>query len=118
MLEAAFKALADLLTPPLRAVLLKSVLFALAVIVVIGIALQRLLSGLAESGANWAEQSAGFAPHSAWAALAWLLSIMASLGVITGAVFLMPVVTNLVGSFFVDDVADVIERRDFPADPP
>jgi CysZ protein len=118
MLEAAFKAFADLLTPPLRAVLLKSVLFALAVIVVIGIALQRLLSGLAESGANWAEQSAGFAPHSAWAALAWLLSIMASLGVITGAVFLMPVVTNLVGSFFVDDIADVIERRDFPADPP
>src|SRR5690348_13558587 len=118
MLEAAFKAFADLLTPPLRAVLLKSVLFALAVIVTIGIALQRLLSSLAESGANWAEQSSGFAPHSAWAALAWFLSIMASLGIITGAVFLMPVVTNVVGSFFVDDVAEVIERGDFPADPP
>jgi CysZ protein len=118
MLEAAFKAAADILTPPLRAVLVKSVLLALAVIVVIGIALQRLLSHFAESGASWAEQTSGFAPHLAWAALAWMLSIVGTLGILTGAVFLMPAVTNLVGSFFVDDVADAIERRDFPADPP
>jgi CysZ protein len=118
MLEDAFKALADLLYPPLRAVLIKSVLLALAVIAAIGIALQRGLSWLAESGATWAEQASGFVPHSAWAALAWTLSIMASLGILTGAVFLMPAVTNIIGSFFVDDVADVIERRDYPADVP
>jgi CysZ protein len=118
MLEDAFKAFADLLYPPLRAVLIKSVLLALAVIVAIGIALQRVLWSLAESGATWAEQTSGFAPHSAWAALAWLLSIMAGIGILTGAVFLMPAVTNVIGSFFVDDVADVIERRDFPADMP
>jgi CysZ protein len=118
MLEDAFKAFADLLYPPLRAVLVKSVLLALAVIVAIGVALQRLLFSLAESGANWAEQTSGLAPHSAWQAVAWLLSIMAGLGILTGAVFLMPAVTNVVGSFFVDDVAGVIERRDFPADVP
>jgi CysZ protein len=118
MLEDAFKAFADLLYPPLRAVLVKSVLLALAVIVAIGVALQRLLFSLAESGANWAEQTSGLAPHSAWQAVAWLLSIIAGLGILTGAVFLMPAVTNVVGSFFVDDVAGVIERRDFPADVP
>lgn len=118
MLEDAFKAFADLLCPPLRAVLIKSVLLALAVIVVIGVLLQRVLSSLAETGANWAEQTSGFAPHSAWEALAWILSIMAGLGILTGAVFLMPAVTNVIGSFFVDDVADVIERRDYPADTP
>ena len=118
MLEAASKAAADILTPPLRAVLIKSVLLALAIIVVIGVALQRLLSHFAATGATWAEQTSGFAPHSAWAALAWILSIMAGLGILTGAVFLMPAVTNVVGSFFVDDVADAIERSDFPADPP
>jgi uncharacterized protein involved in cysteine biosynthesis len=118
MLEAPFNAFADLLLPPLRAVLVKSVLLSLAVIAVIGIVLQRLLASLAENGANWAEQSTGFAPHSAWAALAWIFSIMASLGILTGAVFLMPAVTNIVGSFFVDEVADAIERRDFPADVP
>src|SRR6185312_775490 len=118
MLQSAFDAFADMFTPPLRAVLVKSILLALAVIVVIGIALERVLSALADSGAQWAEQSAGSAPHSLWTALAWLLSIMAGLGIITGAVFLMPAVTAFVGSFFVDDVADAVERRDYPADPP
>jgi CysZ protein len=118
MLEDAFNAFADLLYPPLRAVLIKSVLLALAIIAAIGIALQRVLASLAASGADWAEKASGFAPHSAWAALAWILSMMASLGILTGAVFLMPAVTNVIGSFFVDDVGDVIERRDFPADVP
>ncbi len=117
MLEAAIKALTDMIQPPLRAVLVKSVLLALAVIVVIGIALQRVLSSLAESGATWAEQTSGFAPHAAWTAIAWFLSIMATLGIVTGALFLMPAVTNFVGSFFVDDVADAVEREHYPAEP-
>lgn len=118
MFEAAAKALTDLFSPPLRAVLLKSIGVALAVIVVIGVALQRLLASLADSGANWAEQTAGFAPHSVWVAVAWILSIMATLGIITGALFLMPAVTALVGSFFVDEVAEVVERNHYPAEPP
>ena len=116
MLDAAIKALTDMLRPPLRSVLIKSILLALALIVVIGIVLQRLLASLADSGAAWAEQTSGFAPHAAWAALAWFLSIMATLGIVTGAVFLMPAVTNVVGSFFVDDVADAVERAHYPAD--
>ena len=110
MLDAAFKALADMLRPPLRSVLVKSVLLALALIVVIGIALERVLSSLAENGATWAEQTSGFAPHAVWSAVAWFLSIMAGVGIITGAVFLMPAVTAFVGSFFVDDVADAVEH--------
>ncbi|HEY6027106.1 MAG TPA: sulfate transporter family protein [Pseudolabrys sp.] len=117
MLEAAIKALTDMIQPPLRAVLVKSVLLALAVIAVIGIALQRVLSSLAESGATWAEQTSGFAPHAAWTAIAWFLSIMTTLGIVTGALFLMPAVTNFVGSFFVDDVADAVEREHYPAEP-
>ena len=58
------------------------------------------------------------APHAVWSALAWVLSIMASLGIITGALFLMPVVTAFVGSFFVDEVADAVEREYYPAEPP
>lgn len=118
MLDAAAKALSDLLTPPLRAVLLKSVGLALALVVVIGIALQRVLAALADSGATWAEQATGFAPHALWSALAWVLSIMAGLGIVTGALFLMPAVAAFVGSFFVDEVADVVERTHYPAEPP
>ena len=117
MLDAAAKAFAEMLSAPLRAVLMKSIAFALALIVVIGIALQRVLSALADSGATWAEQTSGMAPHAAWAALAWVLSIMAGLGIITGALFLMPAVTAFVGSFFVDEIADVVEREYYPAEP-
>jgi len=118
MIDAVGKALSELFLPPVRHVLVKSVALALLLIVIFGIALQRVLIALAEHGANWAEQSIGYASHGAWAALALVLSVMTGLGVITGAVFLMPAVTAFVGSFFVDDVADAIERQDYPADRP
>ena len=62
--------------PALRHVLLKAVGLALILIVFIGILMQRGLSAWAETGATWAEQTSGFAPHALWAALAWILSIM------------------------------------------
>src|ERR1700690_3261358 len=105
MIDAAVKAIAQLFTPALRRVLLKAVGLALLLIVIIGIVLNRIFSSLATSGATWAEQTSGFAPHAAWASLAWVLSIMASLGIITGALFLMPTIAAFVGSFFVDEVA-------------
>ncbi|MFZ0624120.1 MAG: sulfate transporter family protein [Pseudolabrys sp.] len=118
MIEAAIKALSQMFAPALRRVLLKAVGLALTLIVIIGILMQRFLAGWAETGANWAEQTAGVAPHAAWSALAWILSIMAGLGIITGALFLMPAVTAFVGSFFVDEIADVVEREHYPAEPP
>jgi CysZ protein len=75
------------------------------------------LSALAEQGAAWAEQSSAFAPHAAWQALAWVLSIMASLGIVTGALFLMPTITAFVGSFFVDEIGEKVERAYYPAEP-
>ena len=118
MIDAAVNALSQLFTPPLRAVLMKAVGLALLLIVIIGIVLNRVFNALAASGATWAEQTSGVAPHAAWATLAWVLSIMASLGIITGALFLMPTVTAFVGSFFVDEVADAVERDSYPAEPP
>src|SRR5512139_562738 len=117
MFDTAFRALSQLFSPPLRAVLMKAVGLALLLIFIIGIGLNRVFAALAESGAQWAEQTSGFAPHAAWATLAWVLSIMASLGIITGALFLMPAVTAFVGSFFVDEVAEAVEREHYPAEP-
>lgn len=117
MIDAAVKALAQMFTRPLRRVLFKAVGLALLLIVIIGIVLNRVFVALAASGATWAEQTSGIAPHAAWATLAWVLSIMASLGIITGALFLMPAVTAFVGSFFVDEVAEAVEREHYPAEP-
>jgi CysZ protein len=118
MIDAFIKALSQMFTPGLRHVLLKAVGLALVVIVIIGVVMQRLLATWADAGANWAEQASGMAPHAAWAALAWILSIIATLGIITGALFLMPAVTAFVGSFFVDEVAEAVEREYYPAHPP
>jgi CysZ protein len=118
MFGAAVTALGQLFTPSLRAVLIKAVGLALLLIVIVGVALNRMFNALAASGATWAEQTTGFAPHAAWSALAWVLSIMASLGIITGAVFLMPTIAALVGSFFVDEVGEAVERDSYPAEPP
>src|SRR5262245_47084522 len=122
MIDAFIKALSQMFAPALRRVLLKAVGLALIVIVFIGILMQRLLAACADAGANWAprasEQASGMAPHAAWAALAWVLSVIAALGIITGALFLMPAVTAFVGSFFVDEVAEAVEREYYPAHPP
>ena len=50
--------------------------------------------------------------------LAWIISIAAGLGVVLGAVFLMPAITSLVASVFVDEVADHVEREHYPAEQP
>ncbi|HLA21470.1 MAG TPA: sulfate transporter family protein [Pseudolabrys sp.] len=117
MIDATVKALSQMFTRPLRRVLFKAVGLALLLIVIVGIALNRLFAALAASGASWAEQTSGLAPHAAWATLAWVLSIMASLGIVTGALFLMPAVAAFVGSFFVDEVAEAVERQHYPAEP-
>jgi len=117
MINAAAKALTQMFTPALRSVLLKAVGLALALIVIVSVVLERVLSSFADKGAVWAEQTSGFAPHAVWSALAWSLSTMAGIGIITGALFLMPAVTAFVGSFFVDSMAEAVEREYYPAQP-
>jgi CysZ protein len=117
MLDAAVKALSQILSRPFRAILLKCAALALVVIVLIGIALQRLLVWLTTAGADWAEGMLGVSAHTPLAILAWILSIIAGLGIVVGSVFLMPAVTALVGSFFVDDIALEVERTRYPGEP-
>jgi uncharacterized protein involved in cysteine biosynthesis len=90
----------------------------LVLIVVLAIGLQRLLSWFATYGEVWLEGLLGPGWHSSLAVLAWIISIAAGLGVVFGSVFLMPAITSLVASFFVDDVADVVEREYYPAERP
>ncbi len=118
MLNAAFKALSQILSPPMRSILWKSVGLALVLIVAISIALQRLLAWLATMGEMWAEGMVGPDYSTVLNVFAWIVSIAASLGVVVGAIFLMPAITSLVASFFVDDVADIVEREHYPAEKP
>ncbi|MDB5501090.1 MAG: cysteine biosynthesis protein CysZ [Tardiphaga sp.] len=118
MLTAAAKALSQILSPPMRSILWKSIGLALVLIVVLGIGMQRGLSWLATSGEVWAEAMLGPGFHTTLEILAWVLSIAAGLSVLAGAIFLMPAITSLVASVFVDDVADIVEREHYPAERP
>lgn len=118
MLDAAFKALSQILSPPMRSILWKSVGLALGLIVAAAVALQRLLSWLAGSGEVWAETMVGSDYHMLITIFSWIVSIAAGLGIVVGAIFLMPAITSLVASVFVDDVADIVERQHYPAEKP
>ena len=118
MIDAAIKAIIQIFSPPLRAVLWKSVGLALALIAAVGFALDRFIVWLIGTGSTSVETTLG--PHAHWPAeaLAWLLSIAAGLGIVVGSVMLMPAVTAFVASFFADEIADAVEREHYPADPP
>jgi CysZ protein len=118
MLDDVIKALTQIFAAPLRAVLWKSVGLALALIVVVGIVLYRLIFWLVDSGSASIEMTLGPQAHWLASALAWLLSVAASLGIIVGSVFLMPAVTAFVASFFADQIAEEVEREHYPADAP
>jgi len=118
MLDDVGNALTQIFAAPLRAVLWKAVGLALALIVVAAIALDRLIVHLV--GAGGASVETTFGPHAQLPinAIAWLISLAASLGIIVGSVFLMPAVTAFVASFFSDQIAAEVEREHYPADPP
>jgi CysZ protein len=116
MLDDASKALMQMVSPSFRQVLLKSFGLGLILIVIIDVALHGVFSWLATNAAAWAEAETGL--HILWQTLAWLLSIAATFGAITGALFLMPAVTAFVGSFFVDEIAGDVERAYYPNETP
>src|SRR5437763_1034965 len=118
MLDDAIRAVAQLFSPPLRAVLWKTIGLALAQIVIVGIVLERLIVYLVGAGSASVESTLGPHAHLPASAIAWLLSIAAGVGIVVGSIMLMPAVTALVGSFFADQIADAVEREHYPADPP
>jgi CysZ protein len=117
MLDAAVRSLSQMMSPPFRSVLWRSVGLALALIVLIGFGLHRVLSWLAGAGESWAESLLGATAHLPLTVLAWMLSVAAGLGIIVGSIFLMPAVTALVASFFVDEIALEVERSEYPDEP-
>jgi CysZ protein len=118
MLNAAFKALAQMFTPPFRGVLLKSVGLAIVLLIGLVIGLFRLLEWLGGAGQTWAEGTLGHSAHGPLAVLGWIVAFALGFGLLAGAILLMPAVTALVASFFGDEIAEMVERTHYPLDPP
>jgi hypothetical protein len=105
MLDAAVSALTQILSPAMRSILWRSIGLALVLIVVLATGLQQLLSFLATAGEGWLEAMLGPGFQTPLNILAWIVSIAAGVGILLGAIFLMPAITSLVASVFVDEVA-------------
>jgi len=118
MLDAAFKALAQMFTPPFRAVLLKSVGLAILLLIMLAIGLHRLFAWLAAEGAGYLEGITGPGMQTPLHALLWVLAFAAGFSLLAGAVFIMPAVSAFVASFFSDEIAAEVEHVYYPADPP
>jgi CysZ protein len=118
MFDAATRAFVQMFSAPFRRVMLKSIALALLVLIVVGIALHRILAVLIGEGATWVTGTTPAVPQWSWDALAWVLSFAAGLGIVAGALFLMPAVAAFVGTFFVDEIADLVEGTYYPNEPP
>jgi CysZ protein len=116
MLDAAVKALNQMLSPPFRAVLLKSMGLAVVLLIVLAIVLHRLIAWLSSSGGAWVEGTLGSGAEMPLTIALWILTIVAALGLVVGAIFLMPAVTAMVAGLFADEIAELVERT-YPADP-
>jgi uncharacterized protein involved in cysteine biosynthesis len=118
MFDAAMKALAQMFTPPFRAVLLKSVGLAILLLIILGLGLHRLFGWLATVGEGYLTGVVGPGMQTPLHALIWVLAVVAGLGLAAGAIFVMPAVTAFVASFFSDEIAAEVEHVHYPADPP
>lgn len=103
MFSDALRALGQVFAPPFRAILLKSLAFTLAVLMVIWIALQAVIAAYVDLPYPWLET---------------VLSVLTGIGAIFILGFLVAPVTALFAGLFQDDVADIVERSDYGRDAP
>lgn len=114
ILAAAAASLRNLFAPETRNVFWKSL--GLTILVLIG-----LWFGLRESFIAFAmPMFDGLVPDlPEWAGwLTFIFGILASIGLALGLAMLLSPVTAIIAGLFLDDVADVIEKRDYPNEPP
>ena len=103
MFSAASRALAQIVSPPFRAVLLKSVGLTLVMLAAVWAAAYGALSYFIDA-----------APEG----LRTLIDIVVGIGLIFGLGFLVAPVTSLFAGLFLDEVAAEVERVHYPCDPP
>ena len=109
MLDAAVQALSQMFSPPFRTVLLKSIGLAIALIIIIGIGLDRLLVWLLAAAWGRPRTRRALRPCAAGSSRLGARD-RDGLRHRPRRIFLMPAVTALVASFFVDEIADEVER--------
>lgn len=100
----------ELLSPPFRAVFIKTLGLTLLALVALWFSLTSLVEWLA---LPWLQTLLPGIPS--WAG--WLGGIVAAIALAFGMALLVAPVTAVIAGLFLDDVAEVVERTDYPGDP-
>ena len=102
MIADALDTFAQIFSPPFRNVMWKSLGLTAAILALAGIALDRLALSFVHVGPPW---------------LNLLLSIVLALGLVAGLVFLAAPTVSLVATFYLDDIAALVEQTVDPNGP-
>ena len=114
ILDSASAALNRLLTPPFRVVFFKTLGLTLLALIALWLGLRELFEWLA---LPWLT---GFAPElPGWASwLGPIAAIAAGIVLALGLALLIAPISALIAGVFLDEIAEVVERADYPRDEP
>ena len=114
ILDAARLAVANLFSPEIRKVFWKVLAMTVLVLVGLWLALRSLFIALA---LPWLQTLVPDLPG--WAGwIAFVAAVLAGFGLALALAFLLSPVTALIAGLFLDDIAEVVERHDYPGDVP
>ena len=102
MVNAVWRALAELFNPALRWVLLRALAITVAGLGALGALLYAAVAALSQGWTGWLKQT---------------VDILAGLGLVAGSILLIPTVAIIVVTLFLDEVADTVETRHYPRAP-
>lgn len=108
MLDSASAALRQTLSPALRGILWKSLGLTVGILALLWLGLTRLIQAFQASHHISAQ----------YPILDSLAYYLAGFGLFVALAYLMPAVSIIVAGFFLDDAAEIVERTDFPGEPP
>jgi CysZ protein len=108
LIGAVFAAAREVFSPALRSILWKALALTAALLALVWLGLTRLFDYLLTNH-----------PVSTdYPILDGFAFFLAGFGLFVALIYLLPAVTAIVAGYFLDDVAEVVERADYPADPP
>lgn len=108
LFSASLAAVRQVASPALSAILWRSLLLTLGLLVLIWIGLTQLVRWLIQEH-PWSDAYPFLDPFAA---------LLAGAGLLAALVYFLPAISAVVAGYFVDDAAGIVERSDFPLDSP
>ena len=103
MIDDAILAFRDILSPPFRGVLVKSLALTIGLLIALWLGLEWLVTHFVATPWPWLDT---------------FLDVLTGIGLVVALGFLVAPVAALFVGLFLDDVAETVERTHYPADPP